>query len=138
LKNKKLLRGGNYEKREFTRRMKKTLKIERVSTSRDSVVFRIVEQSHRGEEFTNNEREPDMYRCPETGIQIISCGMPAWGDDNTFFVRGDSEHHDDEAVEATVRDFERIMIAVRNYNREHDGIEPLRIDRLQDDLFVVE
>jgi len=140
LKNKKLPAAGNFENGEFTLFMKKNLKIAWISKSVDSVVFRIIEQSHRNDDFSNLlETEPNEYLCPDTKLRIISCSMPEWDTiGKILFVRGSDRRHDNDEMLVSVKEFEKIEKAVENYNREHNGFEPLKIDCLQDDLFIIE
>lgn len=98
-------------------RQNRHIEISVVSVEEHTVTFRISQQTHREEEFTQNGREFKSI-C---GIILSSQGSPEFGAYiKTLFVRGWSSSEDDNNITVPLITFAKIMQAVTEYN-ETDG-----------------
>ena len=114
----------------------KTLRIREIAVDLDHrTSFRIVEQSHRYNEFSEENGQPSREFRATNGILLMSVGSPEWRSyENTLFVWG-IVGADDRTVMAKLTDFKRIVFAIDEYNQYFGGG---KIDCLPDDLFVIE
>lgn len=100
---------------QFTRdlNMKKTLKIEVISRTKENVTFKITEQSHREAEFGDDGNRFNA----SNGIDLFSAMIPEWEPyADRLYVRGGNKHFNGSKVTTTSADFDRIEKAIAEYN----------------------
>lgn len=86
-----------------------------VKVEGDNVTFKIIEQTHRGGEFT--QRGSFGIFKASNGLGLASRCHPEWEDDNhLLYCRGRACEKDDKELNCTVVDFARISEAVNEYN----------------------
>lgn len=78
------------------------------------VMFKIVEQTHRGNEFCQ-QTAPDTFKA-SNGIELASVSSPAWGGANRLYCCGFLSNKDSIEIVCTTSEFARISEAVNEYN----------------------
>lgn len=78
------------------------------------VIFKIVEQTHRGNEFCQ-QTAPDTFKA-SNGIELASVSSPAWGGANRLYCCGFLSNKDSIEIVCTTSEFARISEAVNEYN----------------------
>lgn len=115
---------------------KKHIVLTLVEEFRSGVNIRIASQTHRYSEF-GGEQEYDedsdelmefepktCFYDDETGILLCSITCPeAREDDDLFFCRGRNNQRDQELIKISKKFYERLCIAVNNYNKFYDSKE---------------
>ena len=85
----------------------------------DKVTFRIVEQTHRCDEFSR-QANTDEFKAVN-GIGLLSYSVPEWGSDtSTLYCRGEGKEQDLCEITCTAVEFAKISEAVAEYN-DTDG-----------------
>ena len=86
-----------------------------VKVKGDKVTFRIVEQTHRGENFSQ-QTATDTFKAAN-GIKLGSRNIPDWTfGSSSLFCRGFSADKDNIEIVCTASEFARISEAVSEYN----------------------
>lgn len=86
-----------------------------VKVEGDNVTFKIIEQTHRGGEFT--QRGPLGIFKASNGLGLASRRHPEWKDDNhLLYCRGRACEKDDKELTCTASEFAKISEAVTEYN----------------------
>lgn len=86
-----------------------------VKVEGDNVTFRIVEQTHRGKNFSQQICK-NIFKA-SNGIELGSIGGPAWKDDKSrLFCRGNICDNDNSEITCTVTEFAKISEAITEYN----------------------
>ena len=78
------------------------------------VMFKIVEQTHRGNEFCQ-QTAPDTFKA-SNGIELVSVSSPAWEGANRLYCCGFLSNKDSIEIVCTTSEFARISEAVNEYN----------------------
>lgn len=107
------------EKREEKMEEKKRhIELAVIKVEGDEVTFQVVEQTHRGDDFT-----PDGIPFESSsGLTLKSVGTPAASaDSDTMYVRGKNKHCDKRNVTVSARRFAQIMETITEYN-ETNGL----------------
>lgn len=78
------------------------------------VIFKIVEQTHRGNEFCQ-QTAPDTFKS-SNGIELVSVSSPAWEGANRLYCCGFCSNKDNIEIVCTTSEFARISEAVNEYN----------------------
>ena len=78
------------------------------------VMFKIVEQTHRGNEFCQ-QTAPDTFKA-SNGIELASVSSPAWGGANRLYCCGFLSDKDSIEIVCTASEFAKISEAVSEYN----------------------
>lgn len=78
------------------------------------VIFKIVEQTHRGNEFCQ-QTAPDTFKA-SNGIELASVSSPAWGGANRLCCCGFLSNKDSIEIVCTTAEFAKISEAVSEYN----------------------
>lgn len=108
------------EKKEEEKEMeekKRHIELAVVEVDGEMVTFRIVEQTHRGDDFTPG----GIPFKSSNGLTLKSVGVPAASEcADTMYVRGETEGCDKRNVTVSALRFARIMEAITEYN-ETDG-----------------
>lgn len=78
------------------------------------VIFKIVEQTHRGNEFCQ-QTAPDTFKA-SNGIELASVSSPAWGGNNRLYCCGFLSDKDSIEIVCTTSEFAKISEAVSEYN----------------------
>lgn len=78
------------------------------------VMFKIVEQTHRGNEFCQ-QTAPDTFKA-SNGIELASVSSPAWGGANRLYCCGFLSDKDSIEIVCTTSEFAKISEAVSEYN----------------------
>lgn len=78
------------------------------------VIFKIVEQTHRGNEFCQ-QTAPDTFKS-SNGIELVSVSSPAWGGANRLYCCGFLSNKDSIEIVCTTAEFAKISEAVTEYN----------------------
>ncbi len=100
--------------------MDKYIILEVVERHKTTVVFRVMEQSHRDDEFGDYSCR---FTCDCDGeFSLYSGTAPQLdADDRMLFVRGDSYDADHDMIEVRPELFKTIAIAANCYNNENDS-----------------
>ena len=86
-----------------------------VKVDGDNVTFRIVTQTHRCGEFSQQSR-PNIFKA-SNGVELKSINVPEWkGDDSLLFCSGKLCDSDNNKLTCTATDFARISEAITEYN----------------------
>lgn len=86
-----------------------------VKVEGDNVTFRIVTQTHRRVDFSQ-QIEPDIFKS-SNGVELRSVGMPEWdSDDSMLFCCGARYDSDNDKIICAASEFARISEAVTEYN----------------------
>lgn len=95
-------------------------------TGKGKVILRIVEQTHRNDNFTS---DGEIFH--HGGIYLESCAVP----ENTFrfpyktlYVRGDDRKQDDAELELTMAQLTKVKAAIKAYNNQPVGYKWTRIE----------
>lgn len=81
----------------------------------DKVTFKIIEQTHRGEKFSQ-QTFTDTFKA-SNGIKLGIRNFPEWSSDSSqLFCRGYSSDKDNIEIVCTILEFARISEAVNEYN----------------------
>ena len=78
------------------------------------VIFKIVEQTHRGNEFCQ-QTAPDTFKA-SNGIELASVSSPAWRGANRLYCCGFLSNKDSIEIVCTTAEFAKISEAVTEYN----------------------
>ena len=78
------------------------------------VMFKIVEQTHRGNEFCQ-QTAPDTFKA-SNGIELVSVSSPAWEGANRLYCCGFCSNKDNIEIVCTTSEFALISEAVNEYN----------------------
>ena len=78
------------------------------------VIFKIGEQTHRGNEFCQ-QTAPDTFKA-SNGIELASVSSPAWGGANRLYCCGFLSNKDSIEIVCTTAEFAKISEAVTEYN----------------------
>ncbi len=78
------------------------------------VIFKIVEQTHRGNEFCQ-QTAPDTFKA-SNGIELASVSSPAWGGANRLYCCRFLSDKDSIEIVCTTSEFAKISEAVSEYN----------------------
>lgn len=107
------------EKREEKMEEKKRhIELAVIKVEGDEVTFQVVEQTHRGDDFTPDGIPFESSR----GLTLKSVGVPAaTTTSDTMYVRGKNEHCDKKNVTVSALRFAQIMEAITEYN-ETNGL----------------
>ena len=90
-----------------------------VKVEGDNVTFRIVEQTHRRGEFSQQANTDEFKAC--NGIGLMSYSVPQWlSSASALYCRGEGKEQDNNRLTCTADEFARICEAVADYN-ETDG-----------------
>lgn len=85
-----------------------------VKVEGDNVTFRIVEQTHRGKNFSQ-QTDTDIFKASKIVLKFKN--LPEWGGDNfTLFCRGFSSDKDNIEIVCTTSEFTKISEAITEYN----------------------
>ena len=86
-----------------------------VKVEGDNVTFKIIEQTHRGREFTQRGFL-GIFKA-SNGLGLGSRAFPEWKDDNPLlYCRGRACEEDDKELNCTAVDFAKISEAIAEYN----------------------
>lgn len=95
------------------------LELSVVMVEDDEVTFKIVEQTHRNGEFSQ-QNNPHTFTAAN-GVQLRSVVLPEWGSDTSaLYCRGNDMKQDNNRLTCTTVEFAKICEAVAEYN-ETDG-----------------
>ena len=98
---------------------KRHIELSVVMVEDDEVTFKIVEQTHRNGEFSQQANN-DEFKAGN-GIKLASAAFPYWdGGESTLFCQGYRADRDDITLTCTTVEFAKICEAVADYN-ETDG-----------------
>lgn len=78
------------------------------------VIFEIVEQTHRGNEFCQ-QTAPDTFKA-SNGIELASISSPAWEGTNRLYCCGICSNKDNLDIVCTTSEFAKICEAITEYN----------------------
>lgn len=78
------------------------------------VIFEIVEQTHRGNEFCQ-QTAPDTFKA-SNGIELASISSPAWEGTNRLYCCGICSNKDNLDIVCTTSEFAKISEAINEYN----------------------
>lgn len=94
---------------------KRHIELAVVKVEDDNVTFRIVEQTHRCGEFSQQANTDEFKAC--NGITLASCAFP-YGDGgkSTLFCQGYRDDRDNIKLTCTTVGFARVCVAVAEYN----------------------
>lgn len=103
---------------------KRHIELSVVMVEDDKVTFRIVEQTHRNGEFSQQANNDEFKAC--NGIELASAAFPYWDvGKSTLFCRGYRDDRDDIMLTCTTVEFAKICEAVADYNEtDGKGCEP--------------
>lgn len=94
---------------------KRHIELAVVKVEGDKVTFRIVEQTHRCDEFSRQDYQREFKAA--NGFQLRSCANPEWGSDtSTLYCRGFERNDDNFEIVCSAIEFVRISEAVAEYN----------------------
>lgn len=94
---------------------KRHIELAVVKVEGDKVTFRIVEQTHRNGEFSQ-QANTDEFKAAN-GFQLRSAASPEWGSDtSTLYCRGFERNDDNFEIVCSAIEFVRISEAVAEYN----------------------
>lgn len=115
---------------------KRHIELAVVKVEGDKVTFRIVEQTHRNDEFSQQDNS-SVFKSAN-GFQLKSCADPEWaGKTSTLLCRGFERNDDNFEVVCSAIEFVRISEAVAEYNAtDGKGREP-RWPQYGDQYFYV-
>ena len=86
-----------------------------VKVEGDNVTFKIIEQTHREKEFS--QQSDHHHFKASNGAELASGAFPAWKDGNhLLYCRGRACEEDDKELTCTASEFARISEAVTEYN----------------------
>lgn len=86
-----------------------------VKVEGDKVTFRIVEQTHRGKNFSQ-QTATDTFKA-SNGIKLGTRNIPEWPSDSSqLFCRGFFSDKDNIEIVCTTSEFARISEAINEYN----------------------
>jgi len=86
--------------------------LEYLGIIRDTVTFRVKDQSHREYDFF----PPDERFLASNNFSVVSDSCPAWYEPTIVYVRGAYKTADNNRVKVPVPIWNKIKIAVRDYN----------------------
>lgn len=103
---------------------KRHIELSVVMVEDDEVTFKIVDQTHRNGEFSQQANTDEFKAC--NGIALASFSFPHWaGGESTLFCRGYRDDKDNNRLTCTAVEFARICEAVADYNEtDGKGCEP--------------
>lgn len=78
------------------------------------VIFEIVEQTHRGNEFCQ-QTVSDTFKA-SNGFELASISSPAWGGNDKLYCRGICSNKDSIDIICSTSEFARISEAINEYN----------------------
>lgn len=94
---------------------KRHIELAVVKVEGDNVTFRIVEQTHRCDEFSRQDYQRKFKAA--NGFNLKSAGVPEWaGKISTLLCRGFEHNGDNFEIACTAIEFVRISEAVAEYN----------------------
>lgn len=95
-----------------------------VKVEGDEVTFRIVEQTHRRGEFSQQANTDEFKAC--NGIGLLSRSVPQWWSSaSELYCRGENKEQDMCEITCTAGEFSRICEAISEYNStDGKGCEP--------------
>lgn len=94
---------------------KRHIELAVVKVEGDKVTFRIVEQTHRNDEFSRQDNS-SVFKSAN-GFQLKSCADPEWaGKTSTLFCRGFERNDDNFEIVCRAIEFAQICEAVAEYN----------------------
>ena len=95
-----------------------------VKVEGDNVTFRIVEQTHRRGEFSQQANTDEFKAC--NGIGLMSYSVPQWlSSASALYCRGEDKEQDMYEITCTADAFARICEAISEYNStDGKGCEP--------------
>ena len=95
-----------------------------VKVEGDNVTFRIVEQTHRRGEFSQQANTDEFKAC--NGIGLLSRSVPQWWSSaSELYCRGENKEQDMCEITCTAGEFSRICEAISEYNStDGKGCEP--------------
>lgn len=103
--------------------MFKKLHVRIYCVAENDIGLQITEQSHRGDEFSNDARlsyTPGYkYISHEKKICLVSCEVPDW-DGYNLFVRGDSIDEDDRVLSIPFRYVDKVLSIILEYNQYYN------------------
>lgn len=88
-----------------------------VKVEGDNVTFRIVEQTHRRGEFSQQANTDEFKAC--NGIGLLSRSVPQWWSSasaSELYCRGENKEQDMYEITCTASEFSRICEAISEYN----------------------
>lgn len=100
---------------------KRHIELAVVKVEGDNVTFRIVEQTHRRGEFSQQANTDEFKAC--NGISLLSRSVPQWGASasaSELYCRGSDKEQDMCEITCTAGEFSRICEAISEYN-DTDG-----------------
>lgn len=87
-----------------------------VTAKDDEVTFKIADQTHRNDEFSQLANNDDEFGA-SNGITMVSSAYPYWDRSNsTLFCRGRRADRDEIMITCTAKEFARICEVVAEYN----------------------
>lgn len=103
---------------------KRHLELSVVRVEGDTVKFRIVEQTHRNGEFSQQANTDEFKAC--NGIGLMSYSVPQWlSFASALYCRGENKGQDNIELTCTAVEFSRISEAISEYNStDGKGCEP--------------
>lgn len=94
---------------------KRHLELSVVRVEGDTVKFRIVEQTHRCDEFSQQANTDEFKAC--NGIGLMSYSVPQWlSSASALYCRGEGKEQDNNRLTCTADEFSRICEAISEYN----------------------
>lgn len=111
---------------------KRHLELAVVMVEDDEVTFKIVEQTHRNGEFSQ-QANPDEFKAVN-GFELKSYAKPEWRSvDSTLYCRGNRNDRDNIELTCTAGEFVKICEAISEYNatdgRGHEKPWPKKWDK---------
>ena len=103
---------------------KRHLELAVVMVEDDEVTFKIVEQTHRNDEFSQQANTDEFKAC--NGIGLMSYSVPQWlSSASALYCRGKGKEQDNNRLTCTADEFSRISEAISEYNStDGKGCEP--------------
>lgn len=103
---------------------KRHLELAVVMMEDDEVTFKIVEQTHRCDEFSQQANTDEFKAC--NGIGLMSYSVPQWlSSASALYCRGENKRQDNIELTCTAVEFSRISEAISEYNStDGKGCEP--------------
>lgn len=103
---------------------KRHIELAVVKVEGDEVTFRVAEQTHRCDEFSQQANTDEFKAC--NGIGLMSYSVPQWlSSASALYCRGEDKEQDNNRLTCTAGEFSRISEAISEYNStDGKGCEP--------------
>ena len=104
--------------------MKRYIRISVTERDNGKISFKIIEQSHRGHELSDDPRDSSHYYAGN-GVLLSSITCPEIPKltAKKLFVRGDDWSYDNTLLKCSEEVFEEFIDAINEYNRHYESPE---------------